>query len=430
MPTAATPRTLCLILGGGRGSRLYPLTRERSKPAVPLGGKYRLIDVPIGNCLNSGLNQIFVITQFLSESLHRHMQGSFQFDRFGSGFVEILAAQQTHESADWYQGTADAVRQNIVHLRDHGHEETLILSGDQLYRMDYRRLLAEHRRTKADVTIATLPVTAQECGGLGIVQVDRSGRIVGFREKPAPDQLEGLDTAPELFSHFGVAAPGRPYLASMGIYVFNTEVLLEELVKYRHVDFGKDLFPQDLQRRKLQAYVFDDYWEDIGTVKSFHEANLELARQPAKFEFRADEGPIYTRPRILPPTLAARLSAHDSIVTDGCTIAEAILENSVIGQRSLLGKNVRLVRTLMFGSDRYETAPQLHANAAQGRPNIGVGDNVTIENAILDKDVRIGSNVALRPPAGGDSEGSFYAVRDGVLCVFKGAVVPNGTRLA
>jgi glucose-1-phosphate adenylyltransferase len=423
------PKTLSVILGGGRGTRLFPLTKERAKPAVPVAGKYRLIDVPISNCLNSGLNKIYVITQFQSESLHRHVQGTYRFDRFGEGFVELLAAQQTNERSDWYQGTADAVRANIVHLQDRPSDEMLILSGDQLYRMDFQELLANHRKHEADISIAVLPVAARDADSLGILKVDSSGRVVDFKEKPDAVRRQGMETDPALFAEFGIEAPGRPYLASMGIYVFKTQVLIKQLTEKPYVDFGKHLFPAVIHTHRVQAFLFDDYWEDIGTVKSFHVANLELARMPSRFSFSDDEGPIYTRPRMLPPAIAARLSMTDSIVGEGCRIGDLVMENSVLGNRSVVGANVRLIRTLVMGADGYESDHERAHNRIEGIPDMGIGDNVTIEDAIVDKDARIGADSILRPPPGGDRDGEFYAVRDGVLCIFKGATVPCGTRI-
>jgi len=430
MVRAPAPRTLCVILGGGAGTRLYPLTAERAKPAVPLGGKYRLIDVPISNCLNSGLNQIYVLTQFQSESLHRHVKATYLFDHFSNGFVEILAAQQRIESNKWYQGTADAVRQNRLHLRDASADMVLVLSGDQLYRMDFRRLIENHRETDADVSIAVLPVPPLSAPELGILKVDEKGRVREFIEKPRIDQLEGWETEQELFNNFDVNAEGRPYLASMGIYLFSTNVLFEELANQDYTDFGKHIFPKAIGRRKIQAFVFDGYWEDIGTVRSFHVANLELASPKPSFKFEAEEGTIYTRPRMLPPTTArGRVVTTASLVTEGCLIGSLDMEYSVLGIRSVVGENVRLSRTLVMGNDSYEKAADIRRNRRFRRPNLGIGDNVVIENAIVDKDVRIGSNVVLRPPTIGSMDGEFFAVRDGVLCVYKGAVVPDGTRI-
>ena len=420
---------LCVILGGGRGTRLFPLTKMRAKPAVPLGGKYRLIDVPISNCLNSGFNQIYVVTQFESTSLHRHLKGSYEFDRFGSGFIEVLAATQTLEHDHWYQGTADAVRKNLPHF--HGnHQEILILSGDQLYHMDFRELLASHRRSKAEMSIAVLPVDAQSATSLGIVKVSADGQVNGFYEKPSADKLDGLETDPSLFDAFGITSGDRPYLASMGIYVFNRPTLYRELTENDHEDFGKHLFPACIGRCRVQAHLFDGYWEDIGTVGAFHEANLQLARVPAPFSFRTEHGMIYTRPRTLPGVVAARLEVHDSIVGDGCVVEEASLQESILGLRSIVGKDVHLKRTLVMGADFYETESEKTENCRLQRPNVGIGNNVVIENAIVDKNARIGSDVVIKnPQAVQPTETDMYVVRDGVICILKGATVASGTRI-
>jgi glucose-1-phosphate adenylyltransferase len=424
-----TPQTVCVILGGGRGTRLYPLTKERAKPAVPLGGKFRLIDVPISNCLNSDLNQIFVLTQFQSASLHRHVKLAYGFDRFSKGFVEILAAEQTPDSEQWYQGTADAVRRNLVHLGN-DWDEMLILSGDQLYRMDFQRLLANHRRNNADVSIAVIPVAKETTRGLGIARVDKTGRVIGFTEKPTPEQLVGLDTSPELYREFAIEATGRPYLASMGIYVYNRRSLEDLLLATADVDFGRDIFPKSIRTHKVQAFLFDDYWEDIGTVKSFHEANLQMAEPNPKFPFYHDSGIIYTAARMLPPTCVGRATMENSLVADGCRVIDATLRNCILGIRSKLGRNVRLTRTLVMGADFLETDEQIERNRQMGRPNVGIGDDVIIEDAIIDKNVRIGSDVIIRNPASvSPVDSDIYAVRDGVICVVKGAVVPSGTRI-
>lgn len=422
-------RTLAVILGGGRGTRLYPLTKERAKPAVPIGGKYRLIDVPISNCLNCGLNKIYVLTQFESTSLHRHVTNTYRFDRFGGGFVEILAAQQRMEGDHWYQGTADAVRQNLIHFGD-DWDEILILSGDQLYRMDFELMLAHHRKSGADISLSALPVAAESAPSLGIVKVDTDGRVVEFYEKPAPNALDGLETDSALFRRFKVEPKGRPYLASMGIYIFKKSLLFHELTEHRFVDFGKNLFPASIKKYRVQAFIFDGYWEDIGTVKSFHQANLQLAREPMQFHFVTSQGPVYTRARALPGTLATNLAARESFVCDGSIVKEATLENSILGIRTIIGKNVRLARTLVMGADFYETDEQKAKNRALGRPDIGMGDNVVIEDAIVDKNVRIGSDVVIRNPESiHPAETDSYVVRDGVICIVKGAVLPNGTRI-
>lgn len=422
------PSTLAVILGGGRGTRLYPLTKMRAKPAVPLGGKYRLIDVPISNCLHSGLNKIYVLTQFESHSLHQHVQGTYVFDRFGGGFVEILAAQQRLEEDSWYQGTSDAVRQNLVHFGENKWDELLILSGDQLYHMDFTQLLAHHRRTKADITLAVLPVDSDAAESLGIMQVNDSGEVIHFHEKPKKAEQKGLETSPELFKSFGVEEGDRPYLASMGIYVFNGPMLFEELREQKHVDFGKNMFPAALGRLSIQTYIFDGYWEDIGTVKSFHEANLNLAKSKTDFSFNTPNGLIYTRPRTLPGTITDKIVCEDSIIGDGCVVKEATLKNTVLGLRSQVGSNVKLTRTLVMGADFYESDADKEMNARMGRPNLGIGDNVVIENAIVDKNVRIGNDVIIKNPDKITDDTDDICVRDGVICILKGATIPSGAR--
>ncbi|MEI7893923.1 MAG: glucose-1-phosphate adenylyltransferase [Myxococcales bacterium] len=421
--------TVCLVLGGGRGTRLHPLTRNRSKPAVPLGGKYRLIDVPISNCLNSGLNRIYVLTQYQSASLNEHMKAAYSFDRFGGGFVEVLAAEQRVESETWYQGTADAVRQNLMHLGSRWRE-VLILSGDQLYQMNFQNLIKHHRESGAAMSIAVLPVGADMAPALGILQVDNKGRVVHFHEKPAHSELGPLASDPALLKTFGVEAPGRPYLASMGIYLFDQKVLFDELNEFRHVDFGRDLFPACIRKHKVQTFVFDGYWEDIGTVASFHEANLLLAKSPAPYQFFGDLGITYTRPRTLPVTQLGKVSIRDAIVAEGCRIESADLEESIVGIRSILGANVTLRKTIVMGADYYESSDDREDNRRKGRPNVGIGSNVIIEHAIVDKNARIGDNVIIRhPPDVSPQETEHYSVRDGVICIYKDAIIPNGTRI-
>lgn len=424
-----TPRTICVILGGGQGTRLHPLTRSRAKPAVPLGGKYRLIDVPISNCLNSGLNKIYVLTQFQSASLHRHVTGTYRFDRFGEGFIEILAAEQTHESSDWYQGTADAVRQNLLHFGN-SWDDLLILSGDQLYHMDYQDLIANHNRHGADISIAVLPVDAQSATSLGITQLDESGRVNGFVEKPSREKLKGLEADPNLLASFKINADGRPCLASMGIYVFNRDVLVRELMDNDYVDFGKHVFPAMIDKYRVQAFVFDGYWEDIGTVASFHEANLGMAKVPPTFSFQRDGKLIFTRPRTLPGTVIGKLDVNESIIADGCQIADATLNGAVVGLRSMIGSGVQITRSLLMGADAYETDEDRARNRELDRPDIGVGNNVVIEDAIIDKNVRIGSDVVIANPNSiKPAETSWYVVRDGVICVLKDATVHSGTKI-
>jgi glucose-1-phosphate adenylyltransferase len=422
---------LSIILGGGRGTRLYPLTALRSKPAVPVAGKYRLIDIPISNCINSGLNRIYVLTQFLSVSLHRHIANTYKFDPFGRGFVEVLAAQQTTESSDWYQGTADAVRQQIRYVQEDPCSEVLILSGDQLYRMDFQQLLKTHHESKADCTIAVLPMPKGQTEGFGIVRLDETGRVIGFVEKPKTDQaLAPVHTPDEWMLRQGIKAQGRNYLASMGIYVFTRESLLELLnARPPATDFGKEIFPRSIRTHRVQAHLFDGYWEDLGTVKSYHEANLALADDDPPFDFHSPEGVIYTRMRFLPASRVCGANLKQALISDGCVILEgAHIERAVIGVRSRIGRNVTLRDTVLMGADRYETDAEREANRARGIPDILVGDNCVIERAILDKECRVGNNVTIVNKKGvQDAEGDCYVIRDGIVTIPRGRVVPDGT---
>jgi glucose-1-phosphate adenylyltransferase len=422
---------LSLILGGGRGSRLYPLTMLRSKPAVPVAGKYRLIDIPISNCINSGLNRIYVLTQFLSVSLHRHIANTYKFDPFDRGFVEVLAAQQTNEAADWYQGTADAVRQQIRYVQEDGCKEVLILSGDQLYRMDFRKLVKTHRDSKADVTIAVLPVTQEQASGLGLLRVDEDARVIGFLEKPKTlDQLNPLRLPPESFQRHGIEARGREFLASMGIYLFNRETLFELLnARPLATDFGKEIFPRTIATHRVQAYLFDGYWEDLGTVKAYHEANLALAGNHPPFDFSSPDGVIFTRMRFLPASRIGSADMTQCLISDGCVIESGTqLNNCVIGVRSRIGRNVLLRDTILIGADRFETDVERAANRARGIPDFSVGDGSVIERAILDKDCRVGRNVQIVNRNNvQDDESELYVIREGIVVIPKGTTVPDGT---
>jgi glucose-1-phosphate adenylyltransferase len=422
---------LSLILGGGRGTRLYPLTQLRSKPAVPIAGKYRLIDIPISNCINSGLNRVYVLTQFLSVSLHRHIANTYKFDPFSRGFVEVLAAQQTNEAADWYQGTADAVRQNMRYIHEDGAREVLILSGDQLYRMDFRQLIKTHRDTRADVTIAVFPVSADQAASLGILRLDESGRVIGFVEKPQTDeQLEPLRGSDDWLQRGGVKNKDRNYLASMGIYLFNRETLIELLsAPPLATDFGKEIFPRSIRTHHVQAHLFDGYWEDVGTVKSYHEANLALASDNPPFNFHSPEGVIFTRMRFLPASRVRGATLEQCLISDGCVIEEGTrIEHSVVGIRSRIGRNVTLRDSVVIGADRFETEAERAQNQRRNIPNLGVGDNTNIVRAILDKDCRVGRNVQIvnRRNVKND-EGGYYVIRDGIVIIPKATAVPDGT---
>jgi glucose-1-phosphate adenylyltransferase len=422
---------LSLILGGGRGTRLYPLTMLRSKPAVPIAGKYRLIDIPISNCINSGFNRIYVLTQFLSVSLHRHIANTYKFDPFSRGFVEVLAAQQTNETTDWYQGTADAVRQQIRYVHEDPCTDVMILSGDQLYRMDFGELLRTHRETKADVTIAVLPVTASAASSLGIMRLDDAGRVVGFAEKPqSVEQLKTFFTPEAWIEGKGIQCNGRHYLASMGIYLFKRDVLVHVLNSPPlATDFGKEIFPRSMQTHRVQAFLFDGYWEDVGTVKAYHEASLALTGDSPPFDFHSPRGVIYTRMRYLPASRIRGAEMEQCLVSDGCVVlAGARISHSVLGVRSRIGRNARIGDSVLLGADRFETDQDRAENRLRGVPDLTVGDNVTIENAILDKDCRIGNNVQIvNKHHAFEDEGTNYVIRDGIVVIPKGKIVPDGT---
>jgi len=408
---------LGLVMGGGRGTRLYPLTRKRSKPAVSLAGKYRLIDIPISNCLHSGIDKISVLTQFNSVSLHRHIFQTYRRDMFTDGWVQILAAEQTPESKGWYQGTADAVRQQLVEIKNSGTKYVLILAGDHLYRMDYRAFVQYHIDTKADVTLAVQPVSAMEAHELGILKRNSDGEIVSFTEKPAPEALSELESIP---------GSAKPFMASMGIYVFSTD-LLSELLATPGDDFGKDIIPEALAKHRVMGHVFAGYWADIGTIRRFYEVNLELAASP-KFKLNIPKQPVYTNARFLPPTELQGARLKNTLLTEGCRIADAEITNSVIGIRSIIGSGVVMSDTVMMGADFYETDEQLAENKRLGRPDIGIGSGSIIEGAILDKKARIGRNVHIRYLQNRpDSDNENWVARDGLVVIPKSAIITDGS---
>ncbi|MFO0898597.1 MAG: glucose-1-phosphate adenylyltransferase [Pirellulales bacterium] len=424
---------LSLVLGGGRGTRLYPLTKFRSKPAVPLAGKYRLIDIPLSNCINSGLNRIYVLTQFNSVSLHRHIRRTYHFDVFTGGFVEILAAQQTNDSSDWYQGTADAVRQNLRSLQQPDVDYVLILSGDQLYRMNFADMLATHQRTKADVTIAAMPVDRSAAKSLGIMRVDEQGKVEGFLEKPQTnEECELVKMDPSWIDRHGIPSRGRDLLASMGIYLFNRDTLVELLEKTNYHDFGREIFPASIRSRRVMVHLFDGYWEDIGTIKSFYQANLDLATPNPPFDLASAVAPLYSRARFLPPTQIDGATVKGSLLADGCTIGEgAVIENSVIGLRCKIGRDVVIRNSVLMGSDYYETPEALASGRDCGRPPLGIGDGSLIDGAIIDKNCHIGRRVKVTNRLGVEtSEDSPQAVVcDGIVVVPKEATLPDNWSL-
>ncbi len=426
---AESKKVLSVIMGGGRGTRLYPLTKERCKPAVPLAGKYRLVDIPISNCLNSGFNRIFLLSQFLTASLHRHIQKSFHFDPFGAGFIDILSAEQTEKSSAWYEGTADAVRRNIVHFNSHRHDFVLILSGDQLYRMDFSAIIDQHIATGADVTVAAIPFPVSKVEGLGLMRVADDLSISAFVEKPKdPAVINSLTVSAALEQKLS-PSPEKRCLASMGIYVFSREVLRQAL-ENNMKDFGKEVIPALLGKAKLFSYIFEGYWEDIGTVRAFFEANLALAQPLPPFNFFDRGAPIYTHPRYLPASKINRCNIDYVVIGDGCLVTDSTLKHCVIGIRSVLGENSNLEDVVMMGADYYQTEKEVLADRAQGRPPIGLGRNCRIRRSIIDKNARIGDGVALSPEGKPDGDYAHdVVIRDGILCVCKGAVIPSGFAL-
>lgn len=423
---------LALILGGGAGSRLFPLTHRRSKPAVPLGGKYRLVDIPISNCINSDVTKILVLTQYNSASLNRHIARTYRFSQFSDGFVEILAAEQTPESPQWFQGTADAVRQVLPHIQDWGMETLLILSGDHLYRMDYRAFLRRHEETNADVTISVVPSTPEAATEFGLLKTDATGRITEFSEKPKGEALEKMrvDTS----ASFGLTAQQaaeRPFLASMGIYVFKYGVL-ENLLKENAawLDFGREIIPEAIKRYKVQAFLFSGYWEDIGTISAFYRANLDMTSLLPKFNFFDVEAPIYTRARYLPGSKVENCHVRGSIISDGCIINGADIAGSVIGVRSRIGNGARVEECYLMGADRYQTIDDMMTDMRSGVPPIGVGEGTMIRRAIVDKNARIGARVRLlneHNVENMDAPDQSYFIRDRIIIVPKNAVIADGT---
>jgi glucose-1-phosphate adenylyltransferase len=422
---------LAVILGGGAGTRLFPLTQQRSKPAVPVGGKYRLVDIPISNCINSDVLKIFVLTQYNSASLNRHIAQTFRFSQFSNGFVEILAAEQTPESRQWFQGTADAVRQVLPHMGDWGIDTLLILSGDHLYRMDYRDFLQRHYDTDADVTVSVIPCAAQAASEFGLLKTDQDGRIIEFKEKPVGDDLETMRVDTTAFGLSPDDAAARPFLASMGIYVFKydrLEKLLAEDPSW--LDFGREIIPAAIGKGKVQAFMFDGYWEDIGTIGAFYKANLDLTAQIPKFNLFDAEAPVYTRARYLPPSKIQESDIRDSIVSDGCILNGAKVSNSIIGLRSRISKAVQIEASIVMGADYYQTIEDMREDRAAGLPSVGIGEETIIRRAIIDKNARIGAGVRLLNAAGeldADSEDKSYYIRDGIIIIPKNAVVRAGT---
>ncbi len=414
---------IALILGGGAGSRLFPLTEKRSKPAVSIGGKYRLIDIPISNCLNSDVRQIFILTQYNSASLNQHIKNTFTFDNFSNGFIDILAAEQTPGNSSWFQGTADAVRQSMKHLKNHQYENILILSGDQLYQMDYQKLLADHVAKGADVTIATTPVDAKDATGFGIMKVKEDGMIDRFVEKPNANEVTKWKSAVSKEQQ----ASGKEYLASMGIYIFKKEVLVKLFEEQSDAtDFGKEIIPTAIYNDyKVASYQFDGYWTDIGTIASFMEACLDLTAEIPKFNLFDNVDRLYTRPRVLPPAKTFKTSLDQVIVADGAIIHSTTIERSVIGIRSRIEDGTTIRSSILMGNDYYESLLQIADLQKEGTPLMGIGKNCVIENAIIDKNCRVGDNTTI---IGGtnleDIETDTHCIRDGIIILKKGAIIP------
>lgn len=420
---------LSMVLGGGRGTRLYPLTKYRSKPAVPLAGKYRLIDIPLSNCINSGYNRIYVLTQFNSVSLHRHIRRTYMFDSYGGGFVELLAAQQTNEGAVWYQGTADAVRQNLRYIEEPGIDYVLILSGDQLYRMNYNEMLNTHLKTGADVTIAGMPVDRETAKAMGIMRLHDSGRVAGFLEKPqTDDEMDIVRMDPAWIDARGVQSHGRDCLASMGIYLFNRDVLVDLLTKTDYRDFGREIFPAAVRTHGVQVHLFDGYWEDIGTIRSFYEANLALAQPHPPFEMTSAESPIYTRARFLPASKFDGSAIKNSLVADGCLIEEgARIENSIIGLRTRIGKDVTIRNSIIMGADFFEREDSAANHKANNIPPLQIGAGSFIDGAIIDKNCHIGRNVRIANDRKlvTSEETPEGMIAEGIVMIHRGAVLPD-----
>jgi glucose-1-phosphate adenylyltransferase len=420
-----TPSVTVIILGGGQGKRLFPLTLYRSKPAVPLGGKYRLVDIPISNSINSGLRRIFVLTQFNSTSLHRHIHRTYPYEHFNQTSIELLAAEQTLENRDWFQGTADAVRKHFPHYRVLPGDRVLILSGDHIYRMDYRKVLAFHEERKADLTIATVPVEKKEVNQFGIMRLRADARITDFKEKPSPaDNIQNYVIPDAIRKSYELGEKGEHYLASMGVYVFRAEALMD-LLKGRETDFGREVIPKAIEQVKSYGFVFNGYWRDIGTIRSYYEASLELTQEKPPFRFFTPDETIFTRPRFLPPTRIYASRLKNVLLSEGCNLKGVTIEDSIIGLRSMVKEGTTIKESVLMGADFYqeEEVERLH-------PDLGIGKDCLIQNAILDKNVRIGNGVIIRNKKNlQEADGENYCIRDGIVIVARGSRIPEGTEI-
>jgi len=426
---ALNNEVLALVLGGGQGSRLFPLTQLRSKPAVPIAGKYRLVDIPISNCLHADIRRIFVLTQFNSASLNRHIGQTYRMDLFSQGFVEILAAEQTPDNPHWFQGTADAVRQAARHISRHEADYYVILAGDHLYRMDYSEIVEEHIDRQADITIAAQPVSAADASSMGIVHFDRNGQIVGFDEKPDAARLVEIGRSIPAGATFAGHVPDRPFVASLGIYVFSREVLFEALARDDAADFGRGIIPHALANYEVQAHLFRGYWADVGTISSFYDANIMLTQPDAPFSFYDPRRPIYTRPRFLPGARLADCAIRDAIIAEGCDIdARCAIEQSIIGIRANIRSGTRIARSVLLGADFYESDDE--APARGDNPRLGIGRDVVLDRVIVDKNARIGDGVRLTNEANvQEANGEGYYIRSGIIIVPKDGVIKAGTRV-
>jgi glucose-1-phosphate adenylyltransferase len=427
-------KTIAIVLGGGKGTRLYPLTKDRSKPAVPFAGKYRLVDIPISNCINSGIKQIYILTQFNSASLHNHISNTYIFDTFSNGFVEILAAEQTYHNNDWYQGTADAVRKNLKHFADQEADYYLILSGDQLYRMDYGKMLKTHIESGAVLTIASKTISREEATGLGIIGTDEKGIVKKFYEKPAPDyDITDYQVPAKLLKDMLNQKVGEQnaYLASMGIYIFDARVMEEILESNQEIDFGKEIIPTVIKTRKVATYVFDGFWEDIGTIKAFYDTNIDLASVTPAFNFYNEEMPIYTHRRHLPATKVNFCNISCSLTSEGSIITNAYIVNSIIGVRTLIESGASLDGVYCMGASHYETPEQKAENARKKIPNIGIGRATIIRRAIIDQNARIGDGcrIGIDDIQREDGDYANYSIHDGIIVIHKNAIIPHGTIL-
>jgi glucose-1-phosphate adenylyltransferase len=425
-------RVLGIILGGGAGTRLYPLTKLRAKPAVPLAGKYRLIDIPVSNCINSDILKIYVLTQFNSASLNRHLARTYNFSGFSDGFVEVLAAQQTAENPSWFQGTADAVRQYLWLMEEWEVDEFLILSGDHLYRMDYRLFVERHRDTNADITLSVVPIDEKRASDFGLMKIDHTGRVVDFSEKPKGDALKKMQVDTTTLGLDAEQAQKMPYIASMGIYVFKRDVLIDLLNKSPdQTDFGKEIIPASAKDYNVQAYLYNGYWEDIGTIESFYDANLALTQQPRPpFSFYEERAPIYTRARYLPPTKLLDCQVTESMIGEGCILKQCRINHSVLGIRSRIEAGCIIEDTLIMGADFYEPFAERQSDCETTRVPLGIGSNSTIRRAIIDKNARIGCNVQIINKdrvEEAERENQGFFIRNGIVVVFKNAVIPDGT---